>query len=48
MGYLPVHLSAEGTEVAVEIRGRPHAARVVGLPFYRRPRANAPQSRTRK
>jgi aminomethyltransferase len=34
MGYVPVGSAAEGTEVSVEIRGRPAAARLVRLPFY--------------
>lgn len=38
MGYLPLPLATEGAEVAIDIRGRPHAARVVRLPFYRRER----------
>ncbi len=38
MGYVPLALAVEGVEVHVDIRGRPHAARVVRLPFYRRPR----------
>lgn len=38
MGYLPPHLSAVGTEVEVDVRGKRERARVVPLPFYRRPR----------
>jgi aminomethyltransferase len=34
MGYVPTALSAVGTELDVEIRGRPHRARVVRTPFY--------------
>ena len=34
MGYVPVELSAVGTEVAVEVRGRPQGARVVPTPFH--------------
>lgn len=37
MGYLEASLSKEGTEVEIDIRGTRHAARVVSLPFYRRP-----------
>ena len=33
MGYVPLALSDDGTELAVEIRGRPTAARVVPRPF---------------
>ncbi len=36
MGYLPVELSREGTEVEVDVRGRPLPAVVVPRPFYRR------------
>ena len=36
--YLPAARAAVGTEVAVEIRGRRTAARVVATPFYKRPR----------
>jgi aminomethyltransferase len=37
MGFVPASHSAVGTELAVEIRGRAHAAVVVPLPFYKRP-----------
>jgi glycine cleavage system T protein (aminomethyltransferase) len=36
--YLPAARAAAGTELAVEIRGRRTAARVVPTPFYKRPR----------
>ncbi len=36
MGYVEQELSATGTEVEVDIRGKQHAARVVNLPFYKR------------
>jgi aminomethyltransferase len=36
--YLPTSRAAVGTEIAVEIRGRRTAARVVPTPFYKRPR----------
>ena len=36
--YLPVGLAAVGADVAVDVRGRELPARVVPLPFYRRPR----------
>jgi aminomethyltransferase len=39
MGYLPPDLTAEGTNVEVEVRGKRLAARVVPRPFYRRPKA---------
>ncbi len=37
LGYVEVELSVPGAEVEVDIRGRLVAARVVALPFYRRP-----------
>ncbi|HET7771853.1 MAG TPA: glycine cleavage system aminomethyltransferase GcvT [Chloroflexota bacterium] len=36
MGYVPADRAAEGSPVQVEIRGRPHDAKIVPLPFYRR------------
>lgn len=36
MAYVEPDVTAPGTEVAVDIRGRHEAARVVKLPFYRR------------
>ena len=48
MGYVPVALTAPGTALDIEIRGRPFPAQVVPLPFYRRPRrhrkADAPEA----
>ncbi len=38
MAYLNPSLTAAGTACEVDIRGRPAPARVVPLPFYRRPR----------
>ena len=38
MAYLPVERTAPGTEFEVDIRGRRTRARVVPMPFYRRPR----------
>jgi aminomethyltransferase len=38
LGYLPTPLAAPGTNISIDIRGRPHAAKVVPLPFYRRPK----------
>ncbi len=38
MAYVPVDLGEPGTEVGVVIRGRPVAARVRPLPFYKRPK----------
>ena len=42
MGYVPVELAAVKTHVTIEVRGKPAAAEVVGLPFVphrSRPRA---------
>ncbi len=36
IAYVPVELSAEGSEFKVDIRGRPVAARVVKTPFWKR------------
>jgi aminomethyltransferase len=36
MGYVPSALSVAGTPIRIEIRGKPAAATVVKLPFYRR------------
>jgi aminomethyltransferase len=36
--YLPASRAAVGTEVQIDIRGRPVPARVVPTPFYKRPR----------
>ncbi|MGA9519980.1 MAG: glycine cleavage system aminomethyltransferase GcvT [Myxococcaceae bacterium] len=36
IAYVPLELSAEGSEFKVEIRGRPVAARVVKTPFWKR------------
>jgi aminomethyltransferase len=38
MAYVPAELSATGTEIDIDIRGRTSKARVVPLPFYRRGR----------
>ena len=38
MAYVPPVLSALGTEMEIGIRGEPVPARVVPLPFYKRPR----------
>jgi aminomethyltransferase len=39
MAYLPIADTAPGTELEIEIRGRRTPARVVPLPFYKRPRS---------
>jgi aminomethyltransferase len=38
MAYVPVTHAAPGTEFAVDVRGKLAGARVVPLPFYKRPR----------
>jgi aminomethyltransferase len=37
--FVPPHAGAPGSEIGVEVRGRPVAARVVDTPFFRRVRA---------
>ena len=39
MAYVPMAMSAPGTELAIDIRGRRAKAIVVTLPFYKRPKA---------
>jgi aminomethyltransferase len=36
LGYVAVHRAAVGTELAVDVRGRPRRARVVSKPIYKR------------
>ena len=36
MAYVPTELSAPGSEITIDVRGRQSAARVVTLPFYKR------------
>jgi aminomethyltransferase len=36
MAYVPIDLSLPGAEVTIDVRGRPAAARVVPMPFYKR------------
>ena len=38
MAYVPVELAARDTELSIDVRGRRLRARVVRMPFYRRPR----------
>jgi len=38
MAYLPVALAEVGTAIEIDVRGRPLAARVAALPFYKRSR----------
>jgi aminomethyltransferase len=39
LAYLPLELTAPGTEFDVDIRGRRTKAAVVPTPFYKRPAA---------
>ena len=41
MAYVPVELAARGTELSIDVRGRRLRARVVRMPFYRRPSRGA-------
>jgi aminomethyltransferase len=34
LGYVPAELAAEGTEIEIDARGRPVAARVAPKPLY--------------
>jgi glycine cleavage system aminomethyltransferase T len=36
MGYLPIEVAQEGTELEVDVRGKALAAVVVPRPFYQR------------
>jgi aminomethyltransferase len=38
MAYVPIELTAPGTEIEIDVRGRASKATVVALPFYRRPK----------
>ncbi|MFP5286789.1 MAG: aminomethyltransferase family protein, partial [Thermoanaerobaculia bacterium] len=38
MAYVPVELAAPGTPLEIDVRGRPLSAKVVEVPFYRRPK----------
>jgi aminomethyltransferase len=38
MAYVPMELAEPGTTIAIDIRGRASAARVVPMPFYKRDR----------
>jgi len=38
MGFVPPELTAEGTELTVDVRGKPLPVQVVPRPFYKRPR----------
>jgi aminomethyltransferase len=39
LGYVPPDVASVGTALSVEIRGKPVAAIIVPLPFYKRPKA---------
>lgn len=39
MAYVPTDMSADGTEFEIDVRGRRAKARVVPMPFYKRPRS---------
>ena len=41
MAYVPVELAARDTELSIDVRGRRLRARVVPMPFYRRPSQGA-------
>jgi len=41
LAYVPVERSSPGTEVVIDVRGRRARARVVPLPFYKRPRTRS-------
>ena len=36
MGYVPAAMAAEGTELEIDVRGKPRRARVVKKPIYRK------------
>lgn len=38
MGFVPPQMADEGTELTVDVRGRPLSVRVVPRPFYKRPK----------
>jgi aminomethyltransferase len=38
MAYLPVAHTEAGTRIEIDVRGRRARARVVPLPFYKRPK----------
>ena len=38
LGFVPPAAAEKGTELSIDVRGRPVEARVVSLPFYRRPK----------
>ena len=36
LGYVPSALAEPGTEITIDLRGRPRRARIVRKPFYKR------------
>ena len=36
LGYVPAGLAEPGTEITIDLRGRPRRARIVRKPFYKR------------
>ena len=40
MAYLPTELAGVGTELQVDVRGRPLRTQVVKRPFYKRPKSS--------
>jgi aminomethyltransferase len=36
LGYVPAALAEAGTEITVDLRGRPRRAHIVRKPFYKR------------
>jgi aminomethyltransferase len=40
MGFVPPDFAAEGTELTVDVRGKPLPVRVVPRPFYKRPKSS--------
>jgi aminomethyltransferase len=36
MAYVPIELTAPGSEITIDVRGRASRATVVRLPFYKR------------
>ena len=45
--FVPPGAAEPGTEIGIDIRGRPAPARVVETPFFRRPRAGSSPDRAR-
>ncbi len=41
MAYVPVEYASAGQEIQIDVRGRPVAARIVPVPFYKREKKNS-------